>query len=124
MTAKFPGNRHSKSIRLKVHPCSIFLLSASALLTPQLPRAQLRYVQQQTANGVLEGVVSTDGKVRTFKGIPYAAPPVGPLRWKPPQPAPPWSGVRKATENGGGCIQRHAYEDMVFPDPGPGEGSR
>ena len=35
---------------------------------------ELRYVQVSTANGVLEGVVSPDGKVRTFKGIPYAAP--------------------------------------------------
>jgi para-nitrobenzyl esterase len=121
MPAKFLGNLRSKSILLKVHPCSIFLLSASALLTPQLPRAQLRYVQQQTANGVLEGVVSADGKVRTFKGIPYAAPPVGPLRWKPPQPATPWSGVRKATEYGARCIQTHVYDDMVFPDPGPSE---
>src|SRR5215471_10003372 len=121
MPAKFLGNRHSKSILLKVHPCSIFLLSASALLTPQLSRAQLRYVQQQTANGVLEGVVSTDGKVRTFKGIPYAAPPVGPLRWKPPQPTTPWNGVRKATEYGARCIQTRVYEDMVFPDPGPSE---
>ena len=40
---------------------------------------QVRYVQLKTADGVLEGVVSADGKVRTFKGVPYAAPPVGAL---------------------------------------------
>ena len=68
------------------------------LLGIQVVQAQpLRYVQVRTANGVLEGVVSADGKVRTFKGIPYAAPPVGPLRWKPPQPVQPWTGVRKAS---------------------------
>jgi hypothetical protein len=58
------------------------LLPAIQLLHAQ----ELRYVQQRTANGVLEGVVSPDGKVRTFKGIPYAAPPLGLLRWKAPQP--------------------------------------
>src|SRR5258708_9789771 len=68
-------------------------------------RAQVRAVEQRTANGVLEGVVSADGKVRTFKGIPYAAGPVGPLRWKAPQPAAAWTGVRKATEYGARCMQ-------------------
>jgi hypothetical protein len=48
--------------------------------------AQVQAVQQKTTDGVLEGVISADGKVRTFKGIPFAAPPVGPLRWKAPQP--------------------------------------
>ena len=48
-----------------------------------VPAQSLHYVQVRTANGVLEGVVSADGMVRTFKGIPYAAPPVGPLRCLP-----------------------------------------
>jgi para-nitrobenzyl esterase len=120
MPAKSSRNPYSNSILLTAHPYAIFLL-AGALLMPQLLRGQMRYVQQQTPNGVLEGVVSADGEVRTFKGIPYAAPPVGPLRWKPPQPATPWSGVRKATEYGARCIQTHVYDDMIFPDPGPSE---
>ncbi len=82
---------------------------------------QLRYVQLRTANGVLEGVVSPDGKVRTFKGIPYAAPPVGPLRWKAPQPAPPWTGVRRAVDYPPRCMQGHIFNDMVFNDEGPSE---
>jgi para-nitrobenzyl esterase len=40
-----------------------------------------------------------------FLGVPYAAPPVGDLRWKPPQPVSPWSGPRKATEFGAACPQ-------------------
>jgi len=53
--------------------------------------------------GILKGAV--DGGVLSFKGIPYAAPPVGDLRWKPPQPVTPWSGVRPATAYGSDCMQ-------------------
>ncbi len=81
----------------------------------------LHHVQQQTANGILEGVISADGKVRTFKGIPYAAPPVGPLRWKPPQPALPWTGVRQAVDYGPRAMQGRIFDDMIFHDNGPSE---
>ena len=96
-------------------------LLLGALLPVQLLGAELQYVEQRTAKGVLQGVVSADGKVRTFKGIPYAAPPVGPLRWKAPQPVAAWSGVRKATEYGARCTQAPIYSDMIFQDPGPSE---
>jgi para-nitrobenzyl esterase len=82
---------------------------------------EVSYVQWTTPNGVLEGVVSADGKVRTFKGIPYAAPPVGALRWKAPQPAPSWTGVRKAADYGPRAMQGRIYDDMVFNDAGPSE---
>lgn len=42
-------------------------------------------------------VVKTDKPLSVFRGIPYAAPPVGDLRWKPPQPVSPWSGIRECT---------------------------
>lgn len=60
-----------------------------------------------TTVGVSEGVVrgtAHDG-YRTFDGIPYAAPPVGPLRWAPPRPATPWPGVRDATRPASPCPQ-------------------
>ncbi len=66
--------------------------------------------QQQTAtalvrvdSGQLQGVVE-DG-VAAYRGIPFAAPPVGELRWRPPQPAAPWTGVRQAADFGANCMQ-------------------
>jgi para-nitrobenzyl esterase len=56
-----------------------------------------------TTSGAVEGVVN--GAVAEWRGIPYAAPPVGALRWRPPGPAPPWAGVRDASEFATPCIQ-------------------
>ena len=53
--------------------------------------------------GKVEG--QQEGKILVFKGIPYASPPVGQARWKPPAPMSPWSGVRKAKEFGPACYQ-------------------
>lgn len=75
----------------------------------------------RTDKGVVEGTAGADSKIRIFKGIPFAAPPVGPLRWKAPQPAPSWTGDRKAIEFGPRCMQGRVFDDMVFRDKGPGE---
>ena len=56
-----------------------------------------------TADGRLRGQAA--GTIDEFLGIPYAAPPVGPLRWRPPQPAAHWTGVRPATRFGPHCPQ-------------------
>jgi para-nitrobenzyl esterase len=57
--------------------------------------------------GTIEGVRMSEKEtpLRVFKGIPYAAAPVGELRWKPPQPVSAWAGVRSATEFGARCMQ-------------------
>jgi para-nitrobenzyl esterase len=57
----------------------------------------------QTQTGTVRGLVTPDH--RFFAGIPYAAPPVGPLRWQPPAPAQAWPGVRDATRTGPRCVQ-------------------
>jgi para-nitrobenzyl esterase len=75
--------------------------------------------QLKIDTGTIEG--KSDGKVRAFLGIPYAAPPVGDLRWKAPAPAAAWTGVRKATEFGSRCMQGSVFSDMVFRDPGINE---
>ncbi len=72
-------------------------------------------------SGQVQGTVSADSKVRMFRGIPFAAPPVGPLRWKAPQPVAKWDGVRQATEFGSRCMQARIYGDMIFRDSGPSE---
>ena len=53
--------------------------------------------------------MSADGQARDFLGIPFAAPPVGPLRWKPPQPAAKWHGMRQATSFGSRCMQQEPF---------------
>lgn len=77
--------------------------------------------QVRTDAGVVEGTKSADGKVEVFRGIPFAAPPVGDLRWKAPQPVAPWEGVKKADAFGARCIQGNVFGDMVFHDAGPSE---
>ncbi|MCY3021626.1 MAG: carboxylesterase family protein [Planctomycetota bacterium] len=57
-------------------------------------------------SGPISGaVVGKDKTVRVYRGVPFAAPPVGELRWKPPQPAKPWEGVRACAEFGPWCPQ-------------------
>jgi para-nitrobenzyl esterase len=71
-----------------------------------------------TVLGTVRGKVSDDGAVEVFKGIPFAAPPVGELRWKAPQPPIPWSGVLDAGKAGSACPQTgrsaSTTEDCLF----------
>jgi para-nitrobenzyl esterase len=78
-------------------------------------------LQVKTDKGKVGGAYTSDQKVVAFKGIPFAAPPVGNLRWQPPQPAAEWKGVRAAKEFSSHCVQTGGYPDMVFHDPGPSE---
>src|SRR5574344_2487568 len=68
--------------------------------------------QVQTANGILEGIDCSGVKV--FKGVPFAAPPVGNLRWKAPQPVEKWEGVRQAKDFGPNPMQENLFGDMMF----------
>ena len=96
-----------------MHPtmwCKTFF-AASVLLTAS---CGLTYAQTQvhTTAGTIEG--SVENGVASFKGIPYAAPPVGDLRWRAPQPLAAWQGIRKATEFGASCIQSKAGERLPW----------
>lgn len=101
-------------------------LFVSILLAAQLPLAvaqsnrQSAAPQAKTANGTVEGVTEQSG-VRAFKGIPFAQPPVGELRWKEPQPVQNWTGVRKTTKFGPRAMQRPVFGDMGFRSDGMSE---
>jgi para-nitrobenzyl esterase len=75
----------------------------------------------KTEQGKATGKTINDGKVKAFLGLPYAAPPVGDLRWKAPEPPAKWKGERDATKFGAHCAQNHVFDDMVFQDAGPSE---
>lgn len=75
--------------------CLVLATSAAMAAEPQ--------VRVPVAGGTLEGVV--EGDVLAFKGIPYAAAPVGPLRWRPPQPAQGWEGLRPVRDLSPDCAQ-------------------
>lgn len=95
------------------------LVSCAAAAT--LPARAGDSLKVKIDTGKLQGKLSQDGKVRIFLGVPYAAPPVGPLRWQPPQPAKKWHGVFDATQFGHRCIQTNPFQDMVYRDPGQSE---
>lgn len=71
--------------------------------------------QVRTQAGHVRGQQRDASGVLAFKGIPYAAPPVGPLRWRAPQPPTPWTGVRDASTFGAGCLSSLANDHR----PGP-----
>jgi para-nitrobenzyl esterase len=73
------------------------------------------------AQGTVQGKWILDGTQQAFLGLPYAAPPIGDLRWKAPQPPSAWTGVRDATNFGGRCEQWHVWNDYIFLDSGPTE---
>ena len=83
----------------------VLTLFAGALFAQQPARVNV-------AEGTLEGV--NESGVKTFKGVPFAAPPVGDLRWKAPQPVAKWQGVRQAKEFGPNPMQESIFGDMNF----------
>ena len=80
---------------------SCLIAGLALLLGGPAAFAQIR--SATVTGGQLEGTV-VDG-VAAFKGIPFAAPPIGKLRWKAPQPVHAWQGVHKADSYGPSCVQ-------------------
>ena len=79
-----------------------------------------------TKQGAVQGLLSQDGRTVIFRGVPYAQPPVGGLRFRRPQAHQPWEGVRDCTQFGPRCPQadlasmdfygREFYDDLVPPE--------
>ncbi len=76
---------------------------------------------RELLQGPLVGTSTEAGRVHAWRGLPYAAPPVGPLRWRAPEPAPAWEGLREATQSGNRCVQLggdpvQGSEDCLYLD--------
>ena len=106
--------RHRKLFNALWLIAVILLTSASAQEANKSKPEQASAVVR-VDSGQLQGV-EADGVI-SFKGIPFAAPPVGELRWRPPQSTPRWTGVRQAAEFGRSCMQGRG-------GPPPGAGAR
>ncbi|MFE3905907.1 carboxylesterase/lipase family protein [Streptomyces sp. NPDC059153] len=115
MTAPRPGRRDRLRAVLFPLLCTVALLAATAVpATGAHPGSPYSARQSSTVvrtdHGLIRGV--SHGSYATFGGIPYAAPPTGPLRWRAPVPAATWHGVRDATTAAQRCVQ--------MPTPGAG----
>src|SRR5215475_14585267 len=74
------------------------------------------------ATGILESAAQPKEGVRSFKGIPFALPPIGDLRWREPQPVKAWTGIRNADQFGPRCMQRTSpRSDFWFRSNGMSE---
>lgn len=83
---------------------AVLLTALVAVSLTAVGEAPDRALEVRIDTGIVRGVELRNG-VRSFKGIPYAKPPVGDLRWKPPQPVSPWKGVKVCRDYGNRCPQ-------------------
>ena len=94
------------------------MLLATSLLAERPAAAESVSKAVTIESGTIEGLVA--GDILSFKGIPYASPPVEDLRWRPPQPVTAWTGTGKATAFGSDCQQMKSHteakgsEDCLF----------
>ena len=89
--------------------------SVSAISTNQNSSVKLDPTKAiEVDGGKITGTLSSDSKVAIYKGIPYAAPPVGELRWKVPQPVDSWRGVKECTDFGPSAIQSAQAPFMMW----------
>jgi para-nitrobenzyl esterase len=109
--------------RLLIWPAAACIVIASSDFA-QLVQAESNASEQKKGvmvdapTGKVEG--RAEGDLRVFKGIPFATPPVGPLRWKPPADMPRWNGIRNATDFGPACLQPKPQLSNVYTrDPMP-----
>jgi para-nitrobenzyl esterase len=100
----------SKGATMNSKSSKIFFAALALILCVSIP-ALAQISTAKVTGGVVEGIAK-DG-IASFKGVPFAAPPVGELRWKSPQPVKPWDGVKKVYEFAPGPMQDTAFGAML-----------
>jgi para-nitrobenzyl esterase len=96
--------------------CALLALASLGMAENATPKDSVRVEQ-----GALHGMLNGNKTVAMFRGVPFAAPPVGDLRWRPPQPPQAWKGIRDAGRFGARCMQTLIYPDIKFRDAGDSE---
>lgn len=99
---------------------AVYIIPMAAAQKKNRTGGSLAANQVKIANGILEGTTAETG-INIYKGVPFAAPPVGILRWKAPQPVVNWEGVRKADQFGPRAMQLPVFGDMNFRSNGMSE---
>jgi para-nitrobenzyl esterase len=99
--------------RLMFRPVAALLITLAASAGAQA-QGRIEGGAVTVEGGAVAGKWTANAHVRAYLGIPFAAPPLGELRWKPPQPVAPWQGVRAATEFGPQCLQPGAMPKSVY----------
>jgi para-nitrobenzyl esterase len=94
-------------IRLKANMLAVLLAAGCSLVAATAANAQTVRV----TGGQVEGKTLPSG-ITAYMGIPFAAPPLGSLRWRPPQPVTPWKDVRQAKTSPPACMQKDAHEPI------------
>ncbi len=109
-------------MNLKTNCIGILLLLIPFFSEAQQAENQNAFpVQLTIANGTIEGEFDIKTNIQSFKGIPFAQPPVGDLRWKAPQPLTNWTGVKQTKKFGPRAIQSNVFGDMGFRSDGMSE---
>ncbi|HRH60881.1 MAG TPA: carboxylesterase family protein, partial [Chitinophagaceae bacterium] len=88
----------------------LFMVIITSVITAQKNKAPV----VKTNAGLISGIINDDATVRIYKGIPFAAPPVGELRWKAPQPLQSWSGVKKCDAFSASPMQNKPTPFMMY----------
>lgn len=109
-------------MNLKIKYVGLLLLVVPFFTRAQHAENQNAFpVQIAISNGIIEGEFDVKTNIQNFKGIPFAQPPVGNLRWKAPQPLTNWTGVKQTKKFGPRAIQSNIFGDMGFRSDGMSE---
>jgi len=112
---RLPGRRSAAAACALAVSVAVAVVTAGAGNAIASPTSGSANPVVRIDSGVIRGASAAG--VNSFLGLPYAAPPTGNLRWRPPQPAAAWTGVRPATQFGPSCPQAQAFNPFLPPGP-------